>query len=150
MDDLLWRLRGWLSGLAAGILLALGAVAAPSLFALLERAQAGLVAGRLFQIEAHVSLGLAVLLVLIERRLAAARAAEGRGSRFSLELGLMLGVVFCTVAGYFALQPMMAQARAGQGPYSFGQLHAVSSAFFGLKGLLWMVLAWRCTRPRPW
>lgn len=149
MDDLLWRLRGWLSGLAAGILLALGAVAAPSLFALLERAQAGLVAGRLFQIEAHVSLGLAVLLVLIERRLAAARAAEGRGSRFSLELGLMLGVVFCTVAGYFALQPMMAQARAGQGPYSFGQLHAVSSAFFGL-GLLWMVLAWRCTRPRPW
>lgn len=147
MEEVLWRLRGWLSGLAAGMVLTIGAVAAPSLFALLERAQAGLVAGRLFAVEAHVSLGLSVMLLLIERRLAARRAARGAGSRFSWELGLVLGVLFSTVAGYFALQPLMAQARAGAGPYGFAQLHAASSAFFALKGVLWCVLAWRCARP---
>jgi hypothetical protein len=51
--------------------------------------------------------------------------------------------VFCTVAGYFALQPMMAAARAGEGPLSFGQLHAVSAAFYAVKLLLVLALAWR-------
>ena len=60
---------------------------------------------------------------------------------------LALGTVFCTVAGYFALQPMMAAARAGQGPLSFGQLHAVSAAFYGAKVLLVLALAWRAAGP---
>jgi len=60
---------------------------------------------------------------------------------------LALGALFCTVAGYFALQPMMAAARAGQGPLSFGQLHAVSAVFYGLKLLLVLVLAWRAAGP---
>jgi hypothetical protein len=47
------------------------------------------------------------------------------------------------VAGYFALLPMMAAARAGQGPLSFGQLHAVSAVFYGVKVLLVLALAWR-------
>ncbi|HWP17713.1 MAG TPA: DUF4149 domain-containing protein [Burkholderiaceae bacterium] len=147
-SDRFWlRLRAWLSGLAAGMVVTIGAVAAPSLFALLERAQAGLVAGRLFQIEAHASLVAAVVLLLVERRIAARRAAQGRGSLFSPEMALVLGALFCTVAGYFALQPMMAEARLGQGRFGFGQLHAVSSAFFLLKGVLWLALAWRSAAP---
>jgi hypothetical protein len=54
--------------------------------------------------------------------------------------------LFCTVAGYFALQPMMAAARAGQGPWSFAALHVASTAFFSLKALLVLVLAWRVSR----
>jgi hypothetical protein len=38
---------------------------------------------------------------------------------------------------------MMEAARAGQGAWSFGALHAVSSGFFALKGLLVLALAWR-------
>ena len=38
--------------------------------------------------------------------------AEGRGSQFSAGMALALGTLFCTVAGYFALLPMMAAARA--------------------------------------
>jgi len=53
--------------------------------------------------------------------------------------------VFCTVAGYYALQPMMAAAKSGQGPWSFGALHGVSLAFYGIKLLLVLALAWRST-----
>ena len=55
----------------------------------------------------------------------------------------MLGVLACTVIGYFALQPQMAAARAGQGLWSFGQLHAASSVFYVVKLVLLAVLAWR-------
>jgi len=48
---------------------------------------------------------------------------------------------------YFALQPMMPAARAGQGPLSFGQLHALSSAFYAVKVLLLLALAWRVAKP---
>ena len=51
--------------------------------------------------------------------------------------------MFCTVAGYFAIQPMMAAARAGQGVWSFAALHGASAGFFALKALLVCVLAWR-------
>ena len=53
-----------------------------------------------------------------------------------------IGVTY-TVAGYFALQPMMATARAGQGAWSFGALHGMSVGFYALKALLVLVLAWR-------
>ena len=58
---------------------------------------------------------------------------------------LALGALFCTVAGYFALQPMMAAARAGEGGLSFGALHALSAGFYAVKTALVVALAWRLT-----
>jgi len=84
---------------------------------------------------------------VVERSRARLAAEAGNGSVLSTEMLLVLGAVFCTVAGYFALQPLMPAARAGQGPLSFGQLHAVSSAFYAAKVLLLLVLAWRAARP---
>jgi|HigsolmetaAR205D_1030408.scaffolds.fasta_scaffold04139_1 hypothetical protein len=145
----LLRLRGWLAGLWAGAVLCIGALAAPSLFAVLERAQAGLAAGRMFKLEAALSLALAVVLLLVERRVAARRVESGAArSLVSAELLLVLGVLFCTVAGYYALIPLMEEARAGTGRWTFMQLHGVSSAFFGVKALLLAALAWRCAAPR--
>ena len=67
--------------------------------------------------------------------LAARRAwPQRQGSQFSAGMLLALGAVFCTVAGYFALQPMMPAARAGQGRLSFGQLHAVSAVLLRRQG----------------
>jgi hypothetical protein len=43
----------------------------------------------------------------------------------------------------------MAAARLGQGPLSFGQWHAVSATFYGLKVLLVLALAWRSTSAPP-
>jgi hypothetical protein len=95
--------------------------------------------------EAYLSLALGALLLVLER-LAARRAALQGGSQFSVGMVLALGTLFCTVVGYFALQPMMVAARAGQGALSFGQLHAISAAFFVLKLGLVLALAWRGVR----
>lgn len=141
------RLRRLIPGLWAGLMLCIAAMAAPAVFAMLERADAGRVVGRLFVVEAWTSLLLAMLLLAIERGRALGRAEARAGSVLSAEMLLVLGTVFCTVAGYFAIQPLMPAARAGQGAFSFGQLHAVSSVFFGLKTVLLLVLAWRATGP---
>lgn len=138
------RVAALLAGLWAGILLAIGLIGAPAGFAVLATpAEAGRVAGRMFSVEAPLSLALAVAIFLLERRRARDEAEAGRGSQFNANMLLALGALFCTVAGYYAIQPMMAAARAGQGAWSFGALHAASTVFFGLKGLLVLALAWR-------
>lgn len=138
------RLRRLLPALWLGVLLCVALIATPAPFALLDRPTAGRVVARILAQEAWLSLVLA-LAGLVWARARARRAAEaGTGSQFSGEMVLLLGVLGCTVIGYFGLQPQMAAARAGQGPWSFGQLHAASSAFYAVKLVLLALLAWRC------
>jgi hypothetical protein len=132
------RLHALLPALWAGVVAAIGLLAAPAAFATLSPAAAGQVVSRLFAQEAYASLAAALLFVVLDRRVG------GRG--LSAEALLALGALFCTVAGYFAVQPMMAEARAGRGALGFGALHAISTVFFALKGVLLLALAWRCTR----
>ena len=138
------RFGGWLAGLWAGALLAIALLAAPAAFAVLPAADAGRVVARIFAREALASLALSALLFVIVRQRARAAAVRG-GSVVDADVLIVLGTLFCTIAGYYAVQPMMAAARAGQGPLSFGALHGMSLAFFALKGLLVMTLAWRLT-----
>jgi len=137
------RLGALSAGLWAGILICIGLIAAPAPFATLASADAGRVVSRIFAQEAYLSLALAVVLFLIVRKQAKMVAAAGTGSIVNANVLLVLGTLFCTVAGYFAVQPMLEAARAGQGRFSFGALHGASMAFFALKGLLVLVLAWR-------
>lgn len=134
------RVRRLIPGLWAGALLCIALIATPAPFAALAAQDAGRVVGRIFAQEAFLSLVLGVAVLLLERR--AAAAAEGQ-SRLSTPMLLALAAIFFTVAGYFGLQPMMAAARAGQGPWTFGQLHAVSLALFGAKIVVVLLLAWR-------
>jgi hypothetical protein len=143
----LGRVGACLAGAWAGVMLALGAIAAPTLFQLLPRVDAGRIAGRLFALEATAGICIGAVLVLVGLQLGRQRAERGRGSRFGPELMLALAAVACIVAGHYALQPMLEAARAGQGSLSFGTLHAVSSAFFALRLLLVAALAWRLTAP---
>ena len=125
----------------------MGFVVAPLAFATLPRDMAGAIVSRWFSLEAHASLVLCVLLFLWGRRQARSRLKGGEGrSLFSADMLLVLAVLFCTIAGHFAVQPLMVAARAGQGNWSFATLHGVSAAFYGLKALLLVVLAWRATR----
>jgi hypothetical protein len=136
------RWRALLACAWFGLLLCVALIATPAAFATLPKVDAGRVAAFVLAREAYASLALGMILVVLERHLA--RHAE---RQFSAGLMLALGTVFCTVAGYFVLQPLMVEARAGQGALSFGQLHAISLVFFGIKGLLVVALAWRATRP---
>ena len=137
------RFAALIAGLWAGILLCIGVIAAPAAFAVLARPDAGRFVNRLFEQDAYLSIAVALVLFAIERQRSRDAAAAGAGSVFSANLMLLLGTVFCTVAGYFAVQPMMEAARAGQGALSFGALHAISAGFFVLRGLLVLALAWR-------
>lgn len=110
---------------------------------------AGLLVGRLFAREAALSLMLSVLFVMALRKLSehtAQDADELRALGTDPRLWATLGVMLCTLLGYYALQPMMAAARLGQGTLSFGTLHGISVGFFGLKILLLSMLAWRLSR----
>lgn len=141
------RARGLLAGLWAGQLLCVAAMAAPNAFATLERAQAGAYVGRLFSMDATLSLALGLLLAMMARRLQRDATPDGRAAPvMTAELLLPLLALFCTVAGYYALQPMMEAARAGQGALSFGALHGISMLFFAAKTLAVLVLAWRTAR----
>lgn len=143
----LLRAQTWLAGLWAGLIVGVGAISAPSLFSVLERAQAGQGAGRIFAVEAKVSLALAIILFALERRRVRDLAeAEGGSASMTVQLLLVLGALFLTVFGQFALHPMIEAAKVGQStPLSFGALHGISAGMFWLKGLLVMVLAWRLT-----
>lgn len=134
--------RRLIPGIWAGVLLCIALIATPAPFAALAVHDAGRVVARIFANEATLSVVLAVVLLLLEKRVAAASGI----SRFSTNMLLALGALFCTVAGYYALQPMMEAARAGQGALSFGQLHAISLVLFGVKLLLVLALAVRATR----
>ena len=140
------RFAAVLAGLWAGVLLCIAALAAPSAFATLASADAGRFVARVLTQEAYVSLVLALLLFVLERQRSGQAAASGAGSVLSTNIVLVMGTLFCTVAGHFALQPMMAAARAGQGMWSFAALHAVSGGLFALKGLLVLALAWRLSQ----
>ena len=141
------RLRRLLPAAWVGLLLCVAFIATPAPFAMLPAADAGRVVGRIFVQEAWTSLALAFWLIAAERRRARTASDAGAGSVLSTEMLLIFGAVFCTVAGHFGLQPLMPAARGGGGPLTFGQLHAISVTFFGLKTLLVMGLAWRATRP---
>ena len=139
--------RRLLPGLWFGVLLAIALIATPAASQSLDKTAFGAVARAIFAREAPTSLVLGVLILVIERRDALARHLATGTSQFSTEMTLAIGALFCTVAGYYGLQPIMEQARSGAaGALTFMQWHAISLAFFGLKGLLVLALAWKATR----
>lgn len=139
------RVQAWLAGLWAGMVVAVGGIAAPSLFAVLERQTAGQGAGKIFTNEGRVSLALAVVLFMIERRRVRDIAeAQGQTRVMTGNLLLILGALFLTVFGEFALHPMIEAAKAGQATrLSFGALHGISASLFWVKALLLLTLSWR-------
>lgn len=133
---------GVCAALWLGLVATLALVAAPTLFAMLDRPLAGRLAGQMFRVEAHAALAFGLILLLIER--ARRRKLMGQGAAPSVDLLLIAGALFCTVLGYFGLQPMMEAAKQGEPTrFSFTALHAASTGFFGLKGLLLLALVWR-------
>jgi len=143
-----WRLSSVMAALWLGGLLCVGLLAAPAAFAVLERPVAGRLVGALFAREAAASVVMGAVLMLLQRWRVRQADPAGPGSDLQgsqVDAGLLLpaGAIFCSVLGYYALQPWIEQARAGGGPLSFGQLHAISVGFFALKTVLVGVLAWR-------
>ena len=142
-ESALRRIGGLVAAVWLGATVALGPLAAATMFSVLAHAEAGRAATRLFAIDAYLGVVLGAAMVLLALRLARDPAGAG-GSRFSTDTMLALGAVFCIVAGYFALQPMLATARTDASAVpSFATLHVVATAFFAVKIALIVALAWR-------
>ncbi len=136
-----------LPGLWFGLLLAIAAIATPAASGALDHVSFGAVARAIFAREAPASIVLGIVLLMLERRAAFIRHEADGTSQFSSEMTLLVVALFCTVMGYYALEPMMEQARLGGGAsLTFMQLHAISLAFFGAKGLAVLALAWKAAR----
>ena len=142
------RLQRGLPGLWLGWGLCVALLATPAGFALMPPAEAGRLAARMLAQDAYTSLALGLLLLMLERRAARDAFEDGQGSQFTAGVALAAGALFATVLGHFGLQPMLPAARAGQGWLSFGQLHAVSVAFFVAKMACVAALAWRASGAR--
>lgn len=142
------RVRMLLVALWVGSLWTIGYVVAPTLFATLaDRVLAGFIAGKLFRIEAWLSVACAIAF------LAMIKWSNDEGdlkARKSL-MWIVSGMLACTLIGYFGLQPFMAAlkdtAAAGimdpETRSRFGVLHGVASAFYFIQSVLGGILVWR-------
>jgi hypothetical protein len=146
----LLRFQTWLAGVWFGLIASAGGLAAPGLFSVLERELAGKAAGRIFTLEAKVSLAFATLIFVIERRRVRDLAESGVTTTvLTGNLLLVLAALFLAIFGEFALHPMIEAAKAGQATaLSFGALHGISAGLFWLRAVLVGTLAWRLTANR--
>lgn len=130
-----------------GSLWTVGYVVAPTLFATLaDRTLAGTIAGSLFRIEAWLSVVCALLLLLLFKQKNGGMM-EGESSR--VPVMLVVGMLICTLIGYFGLQPFMAELRqsvvpgetmAGDARTRFAVLHGISSAIYLVQSVLGVAL----------
>lgn len=142
------RARLLIATLWVGSAWTIGYVVAPALFATLaDRMLAGTIAGSLFRIEAWLSVACALVLSGMQFL----QPVAGSARQNKIFTGLVLGMLACTLIGYFGLQPMMAALRAEAGGAvmegamrtRFGILHGIASGFYLLQSLLGVALLLR-------
>ncbi len=143
------RARFLVTAFWVGSLWTVGYLVAPTLFATLgDRVLAGTVAGNIFRVEAWVSVGCGLALLLLNRL---DKPETGAVARRPLQ-GLIIAMLVCTLVGYFAIEPFMAALREGAGlggvmqsaaRTRFGILHGLSSVFYLAESLLGVLLLLR-------
>jgi hypothetical protein len=133
-----------LAALWAGSVWAVSYLAAPSAFAVLDSTRAGDVVGVMLTRSAWLAIAVAVLLALL-----VARAPDLDGRRRRWLLGLIAGMLVCSLVVYLGLQPAMAAIRAAAGPAgvraspqfgTFMALHGVSQVLYLLESILGAIL----------
>ena len=124
-----------------GALWAIGYLAVPTLFALLDdRILAGMLAGRMFTLVSYLGLVCGTLLLL------ATVVRQGRGVLRSVRAWLLLVMLLLVAAGEFGLQPLMAQLKA-QGllegsaqAVQFARLHGLASVLYLINSVCGLLL----------
>jgi hypothetical protein len=138
------RFRLLIATLWVGSLWTTGYIVAPTLFTTLyDKVLAGTIAGNLFQIEAWLSVGSAMVLTGFMLPI------QREDSEKITLLRLIAMMLMCTIIGYFVLHPFMASLRTAAGSagvmssdvkIQFSILHGVSSLFYLIESLLGVAL----------
>jgi hypothetical protein len=139
------RLRLLVATLWAGSLWAVGYLVAPTLSATLaDRKLFGSIAGSIFRSEAWLTVACAAAMLALVWA-----GKELDAKRRKTLTWLVLGMLACTLVGYFGLQPTMASLREAAGPQGvmesaektlFGILHGVAALFYLTQSILGVVL----------
>lgn len=159
---MLLRIRLLITTLWVGSGWTIGYLVAPTLFlSLANPMQAGDIAGKLFRVEAWLSvvcaLVLLLLLTLVKRHGASGQYGAPTGVQIRTQMQLILAMLACTLIGYFGLQPLMAILREttlmgedgirspmiGAVKMQFGLLHGVASLLYLVQSLLGAALIWK-------
>ncbi|MGM0593643.1 MAG: DUF4149 domain-containing protein [Pseudomonadota bacterium] len=129
-----------LLSLWVGALWAIGYLAVPTLFAVLDdRMLAGMLAGRMFTATSFIGLGVGTVLLLMAVMATARPLAQWR-------VRLLLLMLVLVAVGEFVLQPMMAGLKAeglveGSGAAArFALLHGVASLLYLVNSIAGLVL----------
>lgn len=113
-----------------------GYIVAPVLFKLLEKQQAGMVAGQLFTVMSYIGLFCAVFLIMGQ--------VIPSFTVNNWRLWTLLGMLLIVIIGQFVLQPMMAELKAtgleGEAAKQFGRLHGVASILFMINSIAGLTL----------
>ena len=113
-----------------------GYIVAPVLFKLLEKQQAGMVAGQLFTVMSYIGLFCAVFLI--------GGQLMQTVTMNNWRLWTLIVMLAIVIIGQFVLQPMMAELKAagleGESAKQFGRLHGVSSILFLINSIAGLVL----------
>ena len=115
----------------------IGIIVTPVLFTLLDKATAGMVAGRLFQSIAWAGLVCGTFLLVHAIWRDGMRGMKGGG------FWLVFGMLVCTVINQFAVSPIIASLKehmdhAAEGLFGggFGTWHAISSLIYLVQSLM--------------
>lgn len=142
------RVRLLLVTFWVGSMWTIGYIVAPTLFATLsDRMLAGFIAGKLFRVEAWLS----VLCALAVMALVKWGSLDGDRKARKHLLWILTGMLACTLLGYFGLQPFMAALKEGavgglmdpEARSRFGMLHGIASAFYLVQSILGGFLVWK-------
>ena len=130
-----------------GSVFALGAIAVPVLFSVLEDKQlAGMLAGKIISVGAWVGITAGVYLLLYRL------FRDGAAAFKSLFFWLVLIMWLLTLAGHFGIQPILQNLKDQALPLAvmqsvfadrFSQWHGISRILWIIQAMLGVILVWR-------
>lgn len=139
------RARLLIATLWVGSLWTVGYLVAPTLFVTLaDRTLAGTIAGSIFRVEAWLSIGCALALMVLSSLM-----SENGIAQRKVWLSLVTAMLSCTLISHFGIQPFMAALRESAGAAGvlasgartqFGVMHGISSGLYLIQSLLGVAL----------
>jgi Domain of unknown function (DUF4149) len=131
------RLLAITIALWSGSLCTICAIAAPTLFATLDRSAAGQAVAALFRIEAWLGLAFAAIAAFALRAFPGERRAKV----------LVAATAAAPLLSELVVGPMMSSARSANDMTRFGMLHGVAAALFFAACACSLALLWKVSRP---
>ncbi len=140
-------LKNVLTTLWIGGMWIIGMIVAPILFSSLDKAVAGMVVGKLFQVIGWIGIVASIFLAIW------CIWADGLRAFQSLRLWLILAMLVCTLINQFAIFPLIAELKpavtnVAEGVFGGGlaQWHTISSLIYLMQSVLGLVYIWSSER----